>query len=218
MKTTVSLILIFLLVLGGCKSSKITSSWKAANAIEKQYAKVLVLGLIPDKDNLLLEKMENHLAADLQKLGYTTISAMTLYGPQAFRNLTEQEAIAKLKGSNIDAVVTIVLLNKKVEKQFVPMEPRLLTDVNTQNQFWEYYDAVNKRIIQPGYYFENTEYYWESNLYTLANHQLAYSAQTQTFNPNNAEKLGHEYGLMIVKDMVKKKVLNKQTPLPLKGF
>lgn len=34
--------------------------------------------------------------------------------------------------------------------------------------------------------------------------ELIYSAQSQAFDPVSAESMGHEYGQMIVKDMVKR--------------
>jgi hypothetical protein len=34
-----------------------------------------------------------------------------------------------------------------------------------------------------------------------------YSVQTQSFDPGSSESLGHEYGQLIVKDMVKKNIL-----------
>ncbi|SDH76122.1 hypothetical protein ACRQ5D_04780 [Mucilaginibacter sp. P25] len=37
--------------------------------------------------------------------------------------------------------------------------------------------------------------------------QLIYSVQTQSFNPSDSEALGHEYGQLILKDMVKQQVI-----------
>jgi hypothetical protein len=39
--------------------------------------------------------------------------------------------------------------------------------------------------------------------------RLLYSAQSQSFDPVSAQSLGHEYGKMIARDMVKKNVLSK---------
>jgi hypothetical protein len=75
------------------------------------------------------------------------------------------------------------------------------------NRFWGYRTALYQRIYEPGYYVTNTKYFWESNLYNLATKQLLYSVQTQSFDLENSNKLGHEYGQMIVKDMINKQVI-----------
>jgi hypothetical protein len=67
------------------------------------------------------------------------------------------------------------------------------------------------RVYSEGYYVENTKYFWESNLYDMNDWTLLYSAQSQSFDPSSAEILGHEYGMIITKDMVKKNVLQQQT-------
>ena len=60
------------------------------------------------------------------------------------------------------------------------------------------------------YYAESTKYFWETNLYNLDDSTLVYSAQSQTFDPTSPQNFGHEYGLMIIKDMVKQGVVQKQ--------
>jgi len=49
--------------------------------------------------------------------------------------------------------------------------------------------------------------FWESNLYDAVSKKLIYSVQTKSFNPENSEKLAHEYGHLIINDMLKKEVL-----------
>jgi hypothetical protein len=53
----------------------------------------------------------------------------------------------------------------------------------------------------------DTKDFWESNVYDMPTQQLVYSVQTQSFDPGSSESLGHEYGQLIVKDMVKKNIL-----------
>lgn len=206
-------------ILAGCKSSYVTSSWKAKEIEVKRYNKVLVLGLIKEDDRRLQEKMEEHLAGDLRSLGYNAVTSLQTFGPKAFDNLSEKEALDKLNSSELDAVITIVLLNKQLEQEFIPNNP--VPQRQTfyyRGRFWNYYGAVRNQVFIPGYYVENTKYFWESNLYQLDAQSLVYSVQTQSFNPNTAESLGHEYGRMIVKDMVNKNVLKNQTNVVLKGF
>ena len=84
---------IFLLLFTGCTSSKITTSWKAPAIKPQQYNKILVLALIHDKDRSLQQKMEQH--------------------AKTFNNIDEQQALEKIKNSAVDAVLTIILLDKE---------------------------------------------------------------------------------------------------------
>jgi hypothetical protein len=218
MKKILPVVAFLLILLASCRTSEITADFKPKSEEKNNYYKILVLGLLSDSDRVLQENMENHMAGDLEKLGYKTITSLKEYGPRAFSGMTEAQALAKLNKSEVDAVVTIVLLNKKMEKRFVAASTHQNTSTQHFHMFWDYYGAVSNKIWEPGYYFDNTEYYWESNMYTLGNRSLRYSVQTTSFNPSSTYSLAHQYGKMIVKQMRKRGVAEKD-PAPVKrGF
>ena len=192
----------------GCSSSKITSSWKADAVSVSKTTKILVLGLVKDSDRSMKENMENHLAADLRELGYNAFSSIKEYGPKAFEKMDELGAINELRVKAVDMVLTIVLLDKRREKKYIPGNVYYTPYSYYQNHFWRYYGTLNHRIYEPGYYVVDTKLFWESNLYDISTQKLLYSVQTQSFDSDNLEKQGHEYGRMIIKDMVSQKVLN----------
>ena len=66
-----------------------------------------------------------------------------------------------------------------------------------------------ERVLTPGYYVRTTNYYWESNLFEITADELVYSVQTKSFDPYTTDQLAHENGLLIIKDMVKKKIIKK---------
>lgn len=200
-----AVLLIFLL--SGCTSTKITSSWKAQNVEAKQYKKIMVLGLILDTDRSLQEKMEAHIVGDLKERGYNATGSLSEYGPKAFSNTTEEQAIVKLKESGVDAVITVVLLDKQKERNYVPGRMFYSPYGMYYNRFWPYYGTLNYRIYEPGYYVTDTKYFWESNVYDMSTQSLIYSVQTKSFDPANSESLGHEYGKLIISEMVKNNIL-----------
>ncbi len=191
----------------GCSSSKITSSWKATVTPVPAGKKIMVVGLIRDADRAIRELMEKHMIGDLNALGYNAVSAYSEYGPRAFDNMDEQAVMNKLKGSNVDAVVTIVLLNKQKERLYKPGIMGSAPDASKYNRFWGYYTVLSNRIYSSGYYETSTRYFWESNLYDLSTRNLLYAAQTQSFDPLSTALLSHEYGKKIVANMVKQHVL-----------
>lgn len=204
MKKITWIVLAALLITSGCGSSKITSSWVTQDAKPHHYNKIMVLGLIQQKDRTLRERMEQHFIGDLTDLGYSAISALQEYGPKAFDGLDEKTAVEKIKASGVDAVITIVLLDKKKDRKYIPGRY-----IYTHN-FWDYVGTRNAKIYEPGYYVDETKYFWESNFYDMNTQALVYSVQTKSFSPSSKESLGHEYGRMIVKNMRTKGVLSQQ--------
>lgn len=196
-----------LLVASGCTSSRITSSWKAEDFAPRKYGKVMVLGLIREADRSIKDNMEKHFVGDLEKLGYNAVSSLQEFGPRAFNNMEEEEAVAKLKDSGVDAVITIVLLDKQKERKYFPGTIYYSPYGFYYNRFWGYRTTLYNRIHEPGYYVTNTRYFWESNVYDMNTQKLVYSVQTESFDPSTSEDMAHEYGQMIVKNMVNQKVL-----------
>jgi hypothetical protein len=207
MKRKIILSGVMLFFLLGCSTSRITHSWKSENLPVKKYNKIMVVGLIIDNDRNIREKMENHMAGDLTERGYTAISSFREYGPKSFENMKEDEALSKLRNSGVDAVVTIVLLDKKRERYYMPGRIYYSPYTIYHRRFWGYYTTIYDRVYSPGYYQVDTKYFWESNFYDLENKDLLYSVQTESFDPVSAETLAHEYGKMIVNDMQKSGII-----------
>ena len=183
-------VLVLLLVTAGCKSSKITSSWKAEDAEIKKYNKILVLGLTRESDRSIQENMENHLVGDLKEFGYNAVSSLQEYGPKVFDKMDEEAAIEKLKDSGVDAVITIVLLDKKKERRYVPGTLYYSPYGYYYNRFWGYRVVLSRRIYETGYYVTDTKYFWESNLYDMKTQKLIYSVQTRSFEPASSGEHG----------------------------
>ena len=162
--------------------------------------------------------MEDHLVSDLRNLGYNAFSAYDQYGPKTFQNMTEEQATKKLARENVDAVLTIVLLDKQRERYYMPRTIVYSPYMSYHNRVWGYYYSLNSRIEEPGYYEVTTKYFWESNFYDLAQNKLLFSVQTQSFEPSSAGDLAHEYGQKIIQQMIKNSVLQKQQERELKAM
>lgn len=207
MKTNIFLSFIIMLFMVSCSSSRITNSWKSDSIPEKKFNKIIVVSIIAGSDWAIRDKMEAHLVGDLSDKGYTAISAIKEYGPKYFENMNETAVLEKLANSGVDAVVTVVLLDKNKEQYYVPGKVYYSPYSIYQRNFYGYYTTIYNRVYTPGYYQVDTKYFWESNFYDLKNKSLLYSVHTETFDPESIEILAHEYGLLIVNDMSKKAVL-----------
>ena len=216
-KSIVSVVLLFFLL--GCSSSRIIHSWKAGKIQARHYNKIMIMGLTLDHDRNLREKMENHIMGDLGERGYAAFSSLKEYGPKSFENMKEEEALNKLHNSGVDAVITIVLLDKQKERYYIPGRVRYTPYTIYHRRFWGYYTTIYERIYEPGYYAERTNYFWESNFYDMDSKELLYSAQTRSFDPGSAERLAHEYGQLIVNDLARQGIINNPASIPAnRGF
>jgi hypothetical protein len=199
-----------LLLLGACSTSRVTHSWRSGIPV-KNYSKILVIAISGETDPSTRQRMEDHLTGDLKNQGYNAVAAFKEYGPKAFRNLSEEAVLDKIQNSGFDAVITIVLLDKTKERYYVPGHAYYYSPYSGYyRRFWGYYNTMYNRVYAPGYYVTDTRYFWESNLFDVANKELIYSVQTESFDPASSETLAHEYGKLIVKDMVKHQVLSRK--------
>jgi hypothetical protein len=207
-----SLMIVSVLTGAGCSSgTKVTSSWKSPDAPSSSAAfkKVMVLAVLTDKDRSLQQSMETEMVNQLSSKGISAASAFQTYGPNRFSS-NEKQAIKQLKRTGADAVMTIALLDKTKEKNYVPGNVTYQPAGIYYNRFWGYYNYSYNRLYSPGYYTTNTSYFWESNLYNLQNNKLVYSVQTESFDPSSAGSLAKDYSKKITENMMKQGVLVKQ--------
>lgn len=207
MKTIKWITILSCVLLVQCSSSNIVSSWKASVPTNVETGRIVVVGIIKEQDKSLHKQMENHLADDLCNLGYDAISSIELYGVKAFEGLDEKQIISKLRKNDIAAVLTIVLLSKQKEKYHVPKSMFDLEDRYDTSDFSIYYTAIYNKIYEEGYYVNDTNYFWESNLFSVLDQKLIYSVETQFFNPFNKASLAHEYGKLIIYDMLENNII-----------
>lgn len=196
-----------------CSTTKITNTWTAQNQRPQPYKKILVLGLINDPDVSIRGQMEISIADRLKQLGYNATCSCDEFGPKSFENLKESEALARLGNNGIDAVLTVVLLNKTRERYYVAENIHYSPYAVYQNSFWGYYSTMHERVFAPGYYVTDTRYFWETNFYNITRlTQLLYSAQSQSFDSPSTAKLTSEYANQIVKDLLKANIIADRSP------
>lgn len=189
-------------------STKVTSSWKAngASSSSASLKKIMVVALLPQQDRNLQQTLEKGLVAKLAEKNIQAFSAYDQYGPNSISR-NERQALNRIKKSGVDGVITIVLLDKQRERDYVPGNVMTRPYGFYYNRFWGYYSTIYDRVYTPGYYETNTNYFFESNLYNLNADKLLYSVQTESFDPSSTERLAKEYSKSIVDDMMKGGVL-----------
>ncbi|MBK8611159.1 MAG: hypothetical protein IPL84_14760 [Chitinophagaceae bacterium] len=209
MKIT-KLIMIVLAFAGlSCNATKITSSWKAADLQTKPYYNVMVWGILPKSDSTVRKQLETHMVNDLVEKGYHAVSSIDVYQAKAYEKSSGRDIVEEFKSTGVDAVITLVLLNKEKEEKYYP-GGFFTKPVDTYGGIDKYYSQAYERIFTPGYYISTTDYFWEANLFEVVADKIVYSVRTRSFDPESTEILAHENALKIMKDMLRKKVIIDQ--------
>lgn len=199
------------LFLLSCANTRVTSSWSAPHATPiAKGNRILVLGIIREKDVRLRMQMEGFLVDELKTKGYNAMSSYTLYGPKMFNNTDEEATLTRLKNSQIDEVLTITLLDKTKHRYFQPG-----FSYYPYSPFWGYYNYMYGQVYSPGYVQDDTRFYWESSLYDVNTKTLLYSVQSESFNPSSAGDMGKAYSKIVVENMIKKNVLSENIRTPM---
>ena len=212
----ISIASIFLLA--GCKSSRILISWNYPSLNLTHYKKVLVIGLLGDKDEDLRQDMELDLASALNAHGMKTHSSYERYGPSRFREKDALPALAELKDSSYDAVVCIVLLDREKEKKYkTPIYNQYNTYdyynnfngpyFNAYDGLQNYYTQSSSQVYKPGYYKTTTKYVIEVIVFDFPKDSILYYAETKTKDPKTLENMSTSITNVITRDMVHKKIL-----------
>ena len=184
----------------------------------------MVVGIIKDSNIIMRKKMETHLVNDLKAIGYNAVAALDEFGNGGLAGLVQEETYIKLCNKGIDAVITIALLDRKKEKFYVPAKVKYYSNLYYYNRIWNYSTIQADLTLvtsMKGNYEESTQFSWESILFDLQTLSPVYTVQTKTFDPASTETMAHEYGRMIVANMVKNKVIEKREAIisePLKAF
>lgn len=199
----------FIILLAGCASAKITSSWTAPSAGATNYKKIMVVSMIQNEDSIMRHKMEEHMTNDLRSLGYSAVSFNEQFQPGELKDMRYDSVRARLLNLGIDGVITINLLAKEKESVYVKDKYTPSSDNLPMGKFWESSTmTVRQDQGKPGYYVTATQYYWESKFYDVNALSLLYNANTTSFEASSAQAIAHKYGQKIVQDMQDKYVLS----------
>ena len=103
-----------------CNSTQLLSSWTAPSLKMTNYKKVLVIGLMGEKDVELRQDMEIDMTNALRNQGIMAYSAFATYGPTAFKEKDPRTALHDVNDHSFDAILCMVLIDKDKEQYYVP--------------------------------------------------------------------------------------------------
>ena len=198
-----------LMMATSCNNTQLITSWKAPEATVDSYNKILVIGLMGNKDRELRESVENSVAGRLKDEGMNVETATQQFGPKSFRTMSEEDAVKTVNDNGFDAVMVVALLDKDKERSYSPGYISSTPYAVVRNRWYGNYSVLYDRVYNPGYYTTTTDYTLEADFYKTSGDRLIYSAQAKTFDPNSSEGLANDFSKTVVKDMIDKGIINK---------
>jgi hypothetical protein len=205
-----NLILTVVVLLSACSTgTMITGSWKSPDYQSKNYKSILVASLTSHA--VAKSTVEKDLADLLNTYGVNAVKGIDLFPPEISNSDSDRTLIMeKVKGKNIEAILTVSLLKKETESRYIgaayPYDPILRYDY--YRNFWGYYSYWYP--FGPGYYDEKT-YYFETNLYDVQTENLVWSAQSETYDIVDLSRFSKDFASSIVNKLRADGVLKQES-------
>jgi hypothetical protein len=193
---------LFVAILCSCSSTKIVSSWKDPNAQihANQWKKILVVALLKNETNR--RKAEDQMIQHLGQKGITSYS----YLGENYTKTNEEELRKKMKNDGFDAAITMRLVDVDKEKIYTPAQHHLYPVY--YNNFSRYYYRSWNFYTTPGYYTVTKKFIIETVIYSIEDDKIIWSGITETYNPENIEKLTNEIATVIHDKMIAEGFIN----------
>jgi len=189
------------LVLGGCSGTKLAGVWKDPEVTFEPYSTVVVL--VMTGDQAMREKAEDTFIHGLPS------KVMGIPSHDIFPG-TERPPIKvvlqRLRKVNAEGVVVYRLAGIDKQSSYVS-GVTYYTPASYYTSFSSYWGYFSPVVYEPGYLVEDQIVRVETNVFSVADEKLIWSAQSETLNPESAQTLIDEVVVATIHRMRADKVL-----------
>jgi hypothetical protein len=180
------LLLPLILLIISCSSTKIVSSWHEPNKeiTINNLNKVLVVALF--KSETSQHKAEDQMVGYLEGKGVQSYN----YFKSNFNKKNEEAIRAKIKKDGFDGAITMRLIDVDKEKIYTPGEKNFYPQY--YRDFSGYYYNRWNYSTTPGYYTTTKTFTVETNVYSIKEEKIIWTALTETTNPSGLKNMTNE--------------------------
>lgn len=190
------------LLLSGCSSTRIVTSWHDETVPNGTIRKPLVMALA--KKQVIRAKLEDELVRELRASGVDAL--------QSYRDFPDLSAAtpdnikARLAGLDRDSVLVTHLVDVKKETVNVPAQTTVYpaggyTVPVHYSRFDSYYVQSYNVVSSPAYSYESKIYSLETNLYDAKNEKLVWTAATETEDPSSVDSAINDIVKVVMKNI-----------------
>jgi len=198
MKKIKLLALLAICLLSGCYSTQKLTSWTVKNPPSQLMDKVLVVGIMEDKEERT--RTEETILRELQLQGISASSSTDLLGITGFNTATGEEISNLLEKSGHTAVMLVSFINKEKELRAASYygRPHYPGSHRYYRRYWTLYDTM----YTPGYYNASFDYLLEVEIYTVNDSdELVYCAQKRISDPGDIPSLAGNFSKSIISEL-----------------
>ncbi len=188
-------------LLGCTSTTSVLRSWRDPSYANGSLRKPLIVAIARPKIRF---QLEDELAYGLRSVGVDAIPSHELF-PE--RQLTIEMVRERLTTTDRDSMMVTHLVDVKVEKIDVPGDteayPLAAGDYPRYGNWGTYYTYVNGVVSSPGYTYESKKYVLQTNLYSLKDEKLVWTAMTESEEPASLEPAVRSFSEVVVNNLLK---------------
>jgi len=210
MKSTLLYTLLLAVILSGCASQKITTSWINPEAKTKgPYESIFVM--VMAQSNAASFDIEDRMAETFASRGRKSVVSSSVFPAQlsAAESLSKDEMAEVIKRTGCDAVFIIAVLDVLSVETYNPGTAYYPMNYGMYGSYYGYYNHYYPQVYSPGYYSTDKTYYIETNFYDVASDQLLFSIQSEAYNPTSLESWFKEYSYNLIKELKSEGLITK---------
>jgi len=191
-------------------TTNLIAVWKSPDYTgPKDYKRIAVVALSQNEsDKLIVEKM---FIERLNFLGYEGVYGSSILVPAVVKKENKEMIEKMMKEKNIDAVITLSLLQIKHGQQYVP-GTGAYSPGGYYGGYYGYYNYSYNHYYggSPGYYTTTESIFLEANFYDIdEGGKIVSSMQTESVNPSDIDDLADSFSYTVLKELIKQEILKK---------
>jgi hypothetical protein len=197
-------------LLAGCISSKIITAWKNETSSGFPYQKIMVAAIMKEDNDSLRIRVEEQVAAKLNKLGYYAVSTAGEYGRYGLETLGQEATYLSLCDNGVDAVLTIALVPDSIAADLKEGGAKKYTALYYYDHIWGYHKAGSIKGV--------ARLKWEMILFDVSQLQPQFVLQSGPLPARQARAKVIELADQALQKLVKERMISNKDTLHRKPF
>lgn len=196
-----SLYMLPVLLLASCASTKFTGTWVDPAYKGDPIKSIMIVGVAENQRNRNI--FESTVSQEFEKIGVKAVPSAQVLGKE---KVEKDTVIAGAEKSNVDWVLVTRL--KSVDEEQVYYPPTTYAVPDPYYYRWDtYYPRMYDYVDSPGYMATYKNVHLETNIYRLGDKKLIWSAASETFDPQDVNKVVKELADKIIRRLKQDKLL-----------
>lgn len=186
------------LFLSGCAATDIMRTWSTTEEYDKNFSKLMVIGLAEDVS--FRSDLESIVVEAARNSNLQANKGINMFPPELGKPFEDIERVkARLRSNNFDGILTVALIDIKAERYIdssLEYEPLVYYD-----RFRNYYYRTYDLVYRPGYFSINSQYFVETNFYELVDGKLVWSGRSKVLEASEVDSYLPYFGKNLFKEL-----------------